>query len=155
MRVSEPATKQDLDEAMGVLRDEMTGMEARLRGEMTGLRGEMTGLRGEMTGLRGEMTGLRGEMTGLEARLRSDLGNDMKAMEERLGREIGAAISHATNVMMEEFRRRFAALDDKYGDLRPRQDKLRADLDTHTADVSLHVRRPAAPGKQTRRPRSR
>jgi len=105
--------------------------------------------------LRGEMTG---EMTGMEARLRGEMDHirgDMKAMKAELLLEIGAAISRATNVMAEEFRRQFAALDDKYGDLRPRHDKLRADLDTHTADLSLHVRRPAAPARRTRRPRSR
>ena len=140
-QVSEPATKQDLDEAMGVLHGEIEATAAELRGEMTGMEAR-----------------LRGEMTGMEARLRGEMDQirgDMKAMKAELLLEIGSAISRATNVMTEEFRRQFSVLDDKYGDLRPRHDQLRADLDTHTTDLSLHVRRSAAPAKRTRRSPSR
>jgi hypothetical protein len=130
MTVSEPATKQDLDEAMGVLRGEMTGMETRLRGEMDQIRGEMKATTAE-------------------------LRDEMKATKTELLLEIGAAITRATNVMTEHFSRHFGALDDKLGAQAQRHDELRTDFNSHKADVSLHVRPPAAPARRARRRPSR
>jgi len=129
-RVSEPATRDDLEQATTQLRGEMKTMGEDLRGEMKTMGEE----------LRGEIGQLR---------------DDMKAMEARLQRYIGEASSHAANVMMENVGRLVAPVDEKYKDLPGRHVQLRADFDTHAADLRLHTRQPAAPAKRARRPRSR
>jgi len=116
--VSEPATKDDLEQATTQLRGEMGAMGEQLRGEIIQLRGEMG------------------------------------AMEARLFRHIGEAASQVANVMLEHVRTLVAAFDDKHKDLLPAHAKLRADFDTHAADLRLHRRHPAAPAKRARRLRS-
>lgn len=64
----------------------MSAMEGRVRGELDQIHGELGQIRGEM-----------------------------KAMKTELILEIGAAIAHAANVMIEDVRRQFGVLDDKYG----------------------------------------
>ena len=125
-RVSEPATREDLEQSTTQLRGEMKAMGEELRGEMGQLRGEVGQLR-----------------------------DDMRAMEGRLQRQIGEALSQVANVMLEHVRSLVAPFDEKYQDLLPDHAKLRTDFDTHAADLRLHTRQPAAPAKRARRPRSR
>jgi hypothetical protein len=131
--VSEPVTKDDLDEAMG-------SMGEQLRGEMSAM-GE--DLRREMRAM-GE--DLRGEMGQLRA--------DMAAMGARLDRSIGEGMQHVANVIMEHLRGQVAAFDEKYQDLPRHHTELRADFSAHASDLRLH-KRPTTPAKRTRRPRSR
>jgi len=65
--------------------------------------------------------------------------DDFAAMEKRLV----LAIRHAANVMIEQIGARFAAIMEKHhGPLH----QVRADLDAHRADFSLHTRpAPSAP----------
>jgi hypothetical protein len=144
-RVSEPATKQDLEQATTQLRGEMGVMGEQLRGEMRDMKEE---LRGEMGVMGGQ---LRADMQAMEGRLRGDMG----AMEARLGRQIGEALSHVANVMLEHVGHLVSPTDEKYKDLPDRHVKLRSDFTAHVADVRLHTRPPAAPAKRVRRRRSR
>ena len=147
--MTEPATKQDLDQAMDTLRGEMSAMEARLRND----------LGNEITATEDR---LRGEMAAMEARLRDELkeaDRRMSSMENRLLHEIGAAATRVANVMAEHHRSLIAALDDKYRDLPGRHAQLRADFDAHAADLGMHARltptTPTTPIKRPRGPRSR
>jgi hypothetical protein len=72
-------------------------------------------------------------------------------MEARLGRQIGEALSHVANVMLEHVGRLVSPIDEKYQDLLPGHAKLRSDFDTHVADTRMHMRPPAAPAKRARR----
>jgi hypothetical protein len=172
--VSEPATKDDLEQSTTLLRGEMSAMGEELRGEMRGMKEELRGemrdmkeeLRGEMRGMKEELRGemrdmkgeLRGEMRAMGEDLRGDIGKlrgEMGAMEARLNHQIGEALSHVAHVMLEHVSSLVAPFDDKYKDLLPAHAKLRADFDTHAADLRLHKRQPAAPAKRARRPRAR
>lgn len=69
---------------------------------------------------------------------------DLAAMEKRLLLEIG----HAVNVVIEQIGAKVAVIDEKYdGPMR----QVRADLDGHRADFSLHMRPAPSPPKRTSR----
>ena len=75
--------------------------------------------------------------------------DELVAMEKRLLLEIGHAIGHAANVMIEQVGAKVAVIDEKYND--PMR-QVRADLDAHRADSSLHMRpAPTAPKRARRR----
>jgi hypothetical protein len=139
--MSEPATKQDLEQATTQLRGEMKDLGEQLRGEMKDI-GEQ--LRGEMKDM-GEQ--FRGEVT----QLRGDMGD----MEARLSLQIDQSASHHANVMVEQLSVLVGGVDDKYKGLPGDYKELRARFDDHVADHHLHVRLPPAPAKRVRRPRSR
>ena len=70
--------------------------------------------------------------------------DDLAAMEKRLLLEMG----HVVNVVIEQIGAKVAVIDDKYdGPMR----QIRADLDAHRADFSLHMRPAPSPAKRTRR----
>jgi len=144
-RVSEPATKEDLEQATTQLRGEMGVMGEQLRGEMREMKEE---LRGDMQAMEGR---LRADMDDREGRLRAD----MDARDARMVRYIAEAVSHGTGVIMEHLRGHVAGVDEKYKDLPDRHIKLRSDFETHVADTRMHMRQPAAPAKRARRRRSR
>ena len=62
--------------------------------------------------------------------------DELAAMEKRLLLEIGHAIGHAANVVIEQIGAKVAVIDEKYND--PVR-QIRADLDAHRADFSLHT----------------
>jgi len=75
--------------------------------------------------------------------------DELAAMEKRLLLEIGHAIGHAANVVIEQIGAKVAVIDEKYND--PVR-QIRADLDAHRADFSLHTRPAvAAPKRASRR----
>lgn len=70
--------------------------------------------------------------------------DDLAALEKRLLREIG----HAVNVVIEQIGAKVAVFDEKYdGPVR----QVRADLDAHRTDFSLHTRPAPSPPKRTSR----
>jgi hypothetical protein len=70
--------------------------------------------------------------------------NDLAAMEKRLLLEMG----HIVNVVIEQIGAKVAVIDEKYdGPVR----EVRADLDAHRADFSLHTRPAPSPAKRTSR----
>lgn len=158
--MNEPATKQDLDNAVGTLRSEMSEMKDLLRGELRSDISEMdTRARIDMAMMENR---LRVDMKAMNAEVRNDmktmetrLHTDMQAMEERILKEIGAAASKVADVMTNHHRGHFKVLDEKYQDLPKQHAELRADFDTHAADRRLHARLPVAPPRRLRRPRSR
>jgi Vinculin Binding Site len=79
------------------------------------------------------------------AKLAAATKEDLAAMEKRLLRELG----HVVNVVIEQIGAKIAVIDDKYdGPMR----QVRADLDAHRADFSLHTRpAPSAPKRTSRR----
>jgi hypothetical protein len=75
---------------------------------------------------------------------KSDLEKQLAAMEKRLLFEIGNAV----NVVIEQIGAKVAVFDEKYdGPVR----QVRADLDAHRADFSLHTRPAPSPPKRTSR----
>jgi hypothetical protein len=76
-------------------------------------------------------------------------------MERRLDRSFEENASRIAKVMMEHIQGLVTIVDEKYKDLPRHHAALRADLDTHVADLRVHSRRATAPAKRTRRPRSR
>jgi hypothetical protein len=69
----------------------------------------------------------------------------MGAMENRLLREIGQAISHAVNVVVEQIGSKIGVLQEKLGaDIA----SLRKDLDEHRNDSSIHLRPSPTPPKR-------
>jgi len=70
--------------------------------------------------------------------------DDLAALEKRLLLEIG----HVVNVVIEQIGAKVAVFDEKYdGPVR----QVRADLDAHRADFSLHTRPAPSPPKRTSR----
>jgi hypothetical protein len=70
--------------------------------------------------------------------------DDLAAMEKRLLLEMG----HVVNVVIEQIGAKVAVIDEKYdGPMR----QIRADLDAHRADFSLHTRPAPSPAKRIRR----
>jgi hypothetical protein len=94
-------------------------------------------------------------MKAMEARLRTDLGNDMKAMRTEIIKEIGAAAQNVINVVEEHLRGYVKVVDEKYQDLPKQHGELRADFDGHAADFRLHPQPPTISAKRLRRPPSR
>lgn len=177
--VSEPATKQDLDQTTDTLRSEMSATETRLRSDMstmdvrvrtdiatveTRLRSDLnndmkemeTKLRFKLRSDMAEMeTRLGDKMNAMEKRLRTDIGKDMQAMEERLLEKFKESAKHVANTVAESHRKEVAAVDEKYQDLPEQHAALRADVDGHVADLRLHPQPPTISAKRLRRPRSR
>jgi hypothetical protein len=67
----------------------------------------------------------------------------------RLERQIGEAMMHIANVVLEGVRNQIAALDDKYRDLPTRHETLRSTLEAHVADPGAH----SSPRPKRSRPR--
>jgi hypothetical protein len=98
--------------------------------------------------LRGETTQLRDAVGAMEARIRTE----MIAMEARLSTQIKESASEiaqeVANVMVEQLRGQVSVVDEKYKDLPGQYAELRADFDSHVADLSLHrARRPRPPSE--------
>jgi phage-related minor tail protein len=115
----------------------------------------MSALRGDLdtavTAFRGEMTVLRGDLDRAVTALRGEMG----AMEARLSKQIKESASEiaqeVANVMVEQLRGQVSVVDEKYKDLPRQYAELRADFDSHVADLSLHRGPPATPAKRARR----
>lgn len=131
--MSKPITKDDLDQAVTML-----------RGETKQLRDDMEIMGGQ---LRTEVGQLRTEMKTMGGQLRADMG----AMETRLVHQIDQSTSKAANVMVEHLRGLVSVVDEKYKDLPRQHAELRAEFDEHAADSHLHRRSPPTPGKRVRR----
>ncbi len=159
--MSEPATKNDLEQATTQLRREM---KHDLEQATTQLRGEMKhDLEQATTQLRGEMkhdleqatTQLRGEMKHDLEQATTQLRGEMKAMGEDLRQHFDESGSRIANAVAEQFRRDFSVVDDKYKDLPDRHKELRDEFEAHAANVHLHTRLPPLPAKRVRSPRLR
>lgn len=109
------ASKQDLANAIDGLRTELR----RDLASKQDLADTAAALRGEIAGLRHEMTEVKRDLT----------------------LEIGRAATQVANVMAEHFRSWASAVDDKYRHLPHEVAALRADLDEHRADATIHGRR--------------
>ncbi len=83
----------------------------------------------------GDLFDVRDELNGELREIRDEL----RQMESRMLREIGAAISHSTSVVEEHFTQLFGLLDEKYKDVPEKVIALRRDLDEHVSDGSLHA----------------
>jgi DNA repair exonuclease SbcCD ATPase subunit len=164
------ATKHDLDDAVATLRGELASKQD-LDDSVTTLRGELASKQ-ELDQFRGEIRkdlerfatkqDLANELERYPTK--QDLANelerfatkqDLAAMEHRLTLEIGKAMSTATGVMAEDFRRMATAIEEKYSDVPRDVAAVREDLDDHRSDLNLHVRPAVASPKRIIKPRSK
>lgn len=103
--------------------------------ELAELRTEVTQIRtehgAELAELRTELKQLR---TDFRAELRTEIGN----LEQRLSQKISTEVAHALGVIEERFAELFGLLDEKHSGA---VSELRADLDAHRHDRSIHVSR--------------
>jgi DNA anti-recombination protein RmuC len=167
--VSEPATKEDVAQ----VRDDVAQLRASTKEDLAQVRDDVAQVRDQLAQVRDDVAQLRAstkedlaqvrdDVAQLRASTKEDLAQamtqlrgEMGEMERRLNRSFEENASRIAKVMMEHIQGLATIVDEKYKDLPGRHAELRADVDTHVADVRLHARRPTAPAKRARRPRAR
>ena len=127
---NEPATKKDLAELAADLTTKMASKDDLAK----------MASKDDLAALASKMAS-KDDLAALAASSKDDLAK----MEKRLMLEIG----HVVNVVIEQIGAKVAIIDEKYdGPVH----QLRADLDAHRADSSLHTRpAPSAPKRVSRR----
>jgi chromosome segregation ATPase len=140
VRVSEPVTKNDLDQAVTTLRAEVGAVEQRLDRRLTSVEQRLSGMEGRLSGVEGRLSGVEGRLSGMEERLTEKFTQ----LASQIAMQVG-------NLMVEQLRSQISVVDEKYQDVPAQCKALRRDLDSHVADVHLHRPSPPTPGKRARR----
>jgi chromosome segregation ATPase len=147
VRVSEPVTKNDLDQAVTTLRAEVGAVEQRLDRRLSSVEERLSGMEGRLSGVEGRLSGMEGRLSGVEGRL--------SGMEERLTEKFTQLASQIAmqvgNLMVEQLRSQISVVDEKYQDVPGQCKALRRDLDGHVTDLHLHRPASPTPGKRARR----
>ncbi len=141
-----PATRADIERLEGAI-TELQGSVKDIRDDLRSTNARVGSLESDSGTLKAEMSTMKADMTEMKADMKTvkaDIGSiraEMVAMESRLIRYIGEAVSHATSVMVEHFTNLFRAGVDQGQAVADRVGVLERRMDEHVADPGAHGRR--------------